>query len=1084
MLYWYTGSAWKRVSPQVWSGTCLQATLTGSSSPSLGQLSGTIIAGALPTVTGVSPGTGVPAGGNTVIISGTGFTDSTGATSIQSVSFGGNAVPILPGQSSPGFTVLSGSSIEVWATPPGSGTVDITVTSPGGKSTPVVTDQFTYAPARSHQAIAIPSYINPTNGDAWNRIDAAAPAVGLTVINPSNGPGKTCDNAYAAQVLASQAHGIAVIGYVYTKYANTQLDYLVNPSGALDRTIDAVKSDINTYYSCYPSLDGIFFDEGSTDCSAASSYYSPLTAYVKTMSGRALTVINPGTQSNECYMGAADVLVTFEGNYSSYTAYSPAAWTRKYPGSRFWHMVYATPDIASMLNAVAFGKQNGAGWLYVTDGALPNPWGSLPSNPYWVDELQAVRPATPVVTSITPNNGPLGGGTPITINGTNFSGSSQVCFGTNCLPASAFSVNVTRTQITASAPAGSTGTVDVTVTTSQGTSTLASRDQFTYTNAPAPPGNAPLINGDFSQGISGWTPNCKSWSGQGYTEGTGCGQFYTISSAGIQMKPFGNGLPYEGVYQIVPATASSTLTGTVTVNSMDECGDASVDVSVTLLDAHQQPLGATMNSDPMFGNITFGHHPYTNCTVYVPVNTSTSYYQDVAGWKATMGTQQFSMNIGSLITNVPGITPSQVAYVKVQLTNYADTSSPTVTFGHLNLTTTTPGVSGTFVNVKDAGATGDGSTNDTAAFTSALNSLQTAGGGTLYVPPGTYLVQPSILIIRSNIKVMGLGATLKPSTNGYVLLEIQGSNISVSNISLDGNAMITRGLNIDDTSSHVTLSHDVVLNIRQSSDSSNTTDYYATPVGIQIYGNVDTVLLDGTTVDNVVADRPECSTCAQPGRVARGIRISPSGTQTIATNVTIQNSAVSNVGPKDDGDCLVAQDSNSPAAMTITHNYFTYCHKRAIKVQVPGVTISNNTIDNSFLDDNYTDPQYSYALGAFAFDMFAAISAYNSNITVTGNSIGGTGSFYNGIDVGTCSALSTLVVTNNSVHMGAESRTHGASLIRLSGPLDTVTVTGNTLDNAYAGILQVPSGSVTAATISGNTVTNVTYPSLTSAGPC
>ena len=81
--------------------------------------------------------------------------------------------------------------------------------------------------------------------------------------------------------------------------------------------------------------------------------------------------------------------------------------------------------------------------------------------------------AAPSVTSISPNNGPAAGGTPVTITGNNFTGVTAVRFG----GAAATSFTVTSaTSVTATSPAGS-GTVDVTVTNSGGTS---SAGQFTY----------------------------------------------------------------------------------------------------------------------------------------------------------------------------------------------------------------------------------------------------------------------------------------------------------------------------------------------------------------------------------------------------------------------------------------------------------------------------------------------------------------------------------------------------------------------------------------------------------------------------
>ncbi|RZM11631.1 MAG: hypothetical protein EOO88_46625, partial [Pedobacter sp.] len=67
---------------------------------------------------------------------------------------------------------------------------------------------------------------------------------------------------------------------------------------------------------------------------------------------------------------------------------------------------------------------------------------------------QAVAP--PTVTALSPTSGPTGGGTSVTIMGTNFTGATAVTFGATA--ATGFTVN-SATQITATAPAG-TGTVD------------------------------------------------------------------------------------------------------------------------------------------------------------------------------------------------------------------------------------------------------------------------------------------------------------------------------------------------------------------------------------------------------------------------------------------------------------------------------------------------------------------------------------------------------------------------------------------------------------------------------------------------
>src|SRR6202043_2209758 len=95
--------------------------------------------------------------------------------------------------------------------------------------------------------------------------------------------------------------------------------------------------------------------------------------------------------------------------------------------------------------------------------------------------------APPTVTEILPKVGLEEGGTEVTITGTNFTSGSTVKFGTTA----ATSVKFTSApSLTATSPPG-TGTVDVTVTTSGGTSTTSPADQFTYVPLPTITGIAP-----------------------------------------------------------------------------------------------------------------------------------------------------------------------------------------------------------------------------------------------------------------------------------------------------------------------------------------------------------------------------------------------------------------------------------------------------------------------------------------------------------------------------------------------------------------------------------------------------------------
>lgn len=67
-------------------------------------------------------------------------------------------------------------------------------------------------------------------------------------------------------------------------------------------------------------------------------------------------------------------------------------------------------------------------------------------------------------------------------------------------------------------------------------------------------------------------------------------------------------------------------------------------------------------------------------------------------------------------------------------------------------------------DVKEYGATGDGVTLDTNAINQAVDACHAAGGGVVYLPPGTYL--SGMVILRSNVTLyLEAGATLLGSKN-------------------------------------------------------------------------------------------------------------------------------------------------------------------------------------------------------------------------------------------------------------------------------------------------------------------------------
>jgi hypothetical protein len=102
----------------------------------------------------------------------------------------------------------------------------------------------------------------------------------------------------------------------------------------------------------------------------------------------------------------------------------------------------------------------------------------------------------PAVTGVSPSAGPIAGATSVTITGTGFFGTTGVKFGSSSVPTNQFTVD-SDSQITATSPAGSSGTVHVTVTIpTYGTSSTSNADEFTYDPIPVVSGVSPSAGPD------------------------------------------------------------------------------------------------------------------------------------------------------------------------------------------------------------------------------------------------------------------------------------------------------------------------------------------------------------------------------------------------------------------------------------------------------------------------------------------------------------------------------------------------------------------------------------------------------------
>ena len=491
-----------------------------------------------PTVTSLVPGAGPLTGGNTVNVMGTGFVP--GATA----SFG-----LLPATD---VTVLSGTQLTATA-PAGFSVdpIDVTVTTPlsdgGGTSATSPEDLYAYG-APTLASIA------PDTGPA----DTATTVV-VTGTNFSSddtvdfGPTASTDVTILSPTMLTAAAPATLVGAVDITVTNAEGTTAISP--------------LDQFAAGPPTVTAVTPDAGPAG------------------GGGTVTVTGDGF--------VADTAVTFGGVAAGVTVTGPTTLVATAPvgGTGSVDVVAATAQGASATSTsdlYAYGTAvvasvtpdtgsvgGGDSVTIAGSGFVPGmtvSFGSAPATGVAINatgtSLTATTPAgtgsvdvtitdpdgtsatstndlfaygAPVVTSIAPDAGPVAGGQDVIVAGTGFVPGATVYFGDTVSP----SVTVLSggTGLTAEAPPGTPGPVDITVTTPAGTSQTTLKDAYFY-GSPA---------------VTGVSPSSGSTTG---------GTSVTISGSGFS--------PDSTVsFGLVPAT-SVTVTSATSITAVAPAGNLGV----------------------------------------------------------------------------------------------------------------------------------------------------------------------------------------------------------------------------------------------------------------------------------------------------------------------------------------------------------------------------------------------------------------------------------------------------------------------------------------------------------------------------
>ena len=256
------------------------------------------------------------------------------------------------------------------------------------------------------------------------------------------------------------------------------------------------------------------------------------------------------------------------------------------------------------------------------------------------------------------------------------------------------------------------------------------------------------------------------------------------------------------------------------------------------------------------------------------------------------------------------------------------------------------------INVKDFGAVGDGVTDDSNAFKSAIEYANSKNSYLTIPNDGVgYLLKQNIQL-PYGLKIISNGA--KVILNCQLILD--GMN-TIENLIIDGN-WNTKGIIIK--GNNCIISNNEFLNIKN-----NSSNYYGLTIGIDIENNVE-----NTTIKNNIFNGLACyieGSETENYRTARFIRVKYSPNTLIQGNIFKGSTTIT------DTDYVHFQSSSNTIktnerpfstgyyyiplyGCVLTNNVFYQNHcKCCVKVQASGITISENKfiVDDTLLPNDY-----------------------------------------------------------------------------------------------------------------------------------
>lgn len=391
---------------------------------------------------------------------------------------------------------------------------------------------------------------------------------------------------------------------------------------------------------------------------------------------------------------------------------------------------------------------------------------------------------------------------------------------------------------------------------------------------------------------------------------------------------------------------------------------------------------------------------------------------------------------------------------------------------------------GDVVNVLDFGADNTGATDATDAIQNALDAVNTAGGGKVFIPSGTYLVssnsrstQAICLFIGNNTILEGEGE------NSVIKLADSEDQHIISAKNLEGSPTFTAD-QADTSSSGIT-----IRDLRFDGNYANQT--IDAPVSCVYFNNVEQLCIESCIIDSAIKHNIELWFCTNFW--IRGNKVlNPCITNvmiykgnergTITDNFCLNSGQSENVlgwvaggGAIDGAGILVDNDSDN---IRVSNNilYNDYSYNISVQEGADSCVVSENTCiitrragaSNIAISEGQTGVLTDYIQilnNSILQGVNHAISVVgNSNVLVSNNSIRNcvSGIF---VDNGNTQPTNRVLISNNIID-----GITGASAIKVQDS-DVIQIESNIINDVYAIGIEVLSGS--DMSIKNNKIDNI-----------